>query len=97
MSTPPAEPFDATTLLSAAMALGLRLRNWCFGADDHCFAIYCHLDSYVGTVEAKEDKLVTTGATIADRKTLTALIGEYNERMRLTMRLKKTAPASTER
>lgn len=93
MSMPPAEPFDATTLLSAAIALGLRLRNWSFGANDHCFAVYCNLDSYVGTVEAKEDKLVTTGATIADRKTLAALVSEYNERMRM----KKTAPASTER
>jgi len=93
MSTPPAEPFDATTLLSAALSLGLRLRNWSFGANDHCFAVYCHLDSYVGTVEAKEDKLVTTGSTIADRKTLTVLSAEYKERMRL----KRTAPASTER
>lgn len=93
MSTPPAEPFDATTLLSAALALGLRLRNWSFGASDHCFAVYCHLDSYVGTVDAKEDRLIATGWTAADKKTLAALVSEYNERMRL----KRTAPASTER
>lgn len=91
MSTLSAEPFDATTLLSAAIALGLRLRNWSFGASDHCFAVYCHLDSYVGTVEAKDDRLITMGATIADRKTLAALIGEYNKRTHQ----KKTAAAST--
>lgn len=94
MSTPPAEPFDATTLLSAALALGLRLRNWSFGASDHCFAVYCHLDSYVGTVEAKDNRLIMMGATIADRKTLAALIDEYAKRMHQT----KTAAASpTER
>lgn len=91
MSKPPAEPFDATTLLSAALALGLRLRNWSFGASDHCFAVYCNLDSYVGTVEAKGDRLIILGATLADRKTLSALIDEYTKRMHQT----KTAAAPT--
>jgi len=94
MNMPPADTFDAAILLSAALALGLRLRNWSFGADDHCFAVYCERDMYVGTVQAKEDQLTTAGATIADRKTLSALIGEYTGRITS----KKNAPAlETER
>lgn len=81
MGTSPAGPLDRTVLLGAALALGLRLRNWSFGASDHCFAVYHHLDSYVGTVEATGDRLITMGATIADRKTLAALIDEYTKRM----------------
>ncbi len=84
MSKPPAEPLDRTVLLGAALSLGLRLRNWSFGANDHCFAVYCNLDSYVGTVEGTGGRLITMGATIADRKTLAALIDEYTKRMHQT-------------